>query len=362
MPYKNRFLFIVQGEGRGHMTQALAMYRILLDHGHDIGYVFVGKSERRTIPDYFYKKITCPVRLVASPNFVTDRENKSIQLGPTIFQNLKKSRSYLKGFRELHRAVTTYQPDIILNFYDLLGGLYTFFFRPKVKVVAIAHQFLANHPDFKFAKGKFIDKIAYKTLNFITALGTQKLLALSFRPYPVHKGLTIVPPLLRQDIQQIITSDNQYIHGYLLNDGYSDEVEFWHRNNPDVALEFFWDKKDMPKEYVIDEKLRFHQIDDQKFLTKMAGCHGYVSTAGFESICEAMYLDKPIMMVPVTGHYEQACNAIDAVDSGAGISANRFDLCRFMAYIPRHQSVGNRFRAWADQSESLIIAALEDLQ
>lgn len=42
----------------------------------------------------------------------------------------------------------------------------------------------------------------------------------------------------------------------------------------------------------------------------MAGCKAYASTAGFESVCEAMYLGKPILMVPA--HIEQDCNAYDA--------------------------------------------------
>ena len=67
----------------------------------------------------------------------------------------------------------------------------------------------------------------------------------------------------------------------------------------------------------IDETLSFHQIDDVKFLNAMAGCKAYASTAGFESICEAMYLGKPVLMVPA--HIEQDCNAYDAMKAGAGI-------------------------------------------
>ena len=45
----------------------------------------------------------------------------------------------------------------------------------------------------------------------------------------------------------------------------------------------------------MDETLSFHQLDDVKFLNYMAGCRAYASTAGFESICEAMYLGKPVL-------------------------------------------------------------------
>ena len=47
----------------------------------------------------------------------------------------------------------------------------------------------------------------------------------------------------------------------------------------------------------MDDTLSFHQLDDVKFLRYMAGCKAYATTAGFESVCEAMYLGKPLLMV-----------------------------------------------------------------
>lgn len=46
----------------------------------------------------------------------------------------------------------------------------------------------------------------------------------------------------------------------------------------------------------------------------MQGCSGYVTTAGFESVCEAMYLGKPVMMIPT--HVEQEINAAMQLEPG----------------------------------------------
>ncbi|WP_369682453.1 hypothetical protein [Hoylesella buccalis] len=48
----------------------------------------------------------------------------------------------------------------------------------------------------------------------------------------------------------------------------------------------------------------------------MANCKAYATTGGFESVCEAMYMGKPAMMIPV--HVEQECNAHEAMLEGAG--------------------------------------------
>lgn len=357
-----RFVFLVQGEGRGHMTQALALHQMLTDDGHEVAHVFLGSSSRREVPAYFTSKIKSPISLLQSPNFVADQQNKSIRLGPTIVHNLLRSGIYLRELARIHKVIKAHKPDMVINFYDMFGGLYCLRYRPTIPWVGVAHQFLAEHPDFKFVPGRRFDTFTFKLLNRITGYGSRMKLALSFRPYRECPGLTIVPPLLRQELHTLAPTHGDYIHGYLLNDGYSVEVQHWHARHPEVPLAFFWDKKNTAETTVIDEHLTFHRIDDVKFLQKMAGCRAYVSTAGFESICEAMYLGKPIMMVPVEGHFEQACNAIDAVDSGAGISHHAFDLDVLMDYLPRHQDQSEAFRKWADQSRALILGALKSLR
>ena len=78
----------------------------------------------------------------------------------------------------------------------------------------------------------------------------------------------------------------------------------------------------------------------------MAGCKAYASTAGFESICEAMYLGKPVLMVPA--HIEQDCNAYDAMKAGAGIIGDSFDLqsaaslCRRIYSEPSFRLLGSQ--------------------
>lgn len=354
-----RFIFIIQGEGRGHMTQALAMHQILTDAGHEIGAVFIGKNKKREIPSYFLEKINSPTFLLKSPYFATDTKNKSIKIGATITQNIPSIPSYLQGLALIHREVKSYRPDIILNFYDILGGLYRFIYRPKAKSIAIAHQFLAAHPEFPFAEGSYWDKKAYLLLNYLTGFGASDRLCLSFQPYSPQPGITIVPPLLRKEIKNLVPVDGNYIHGYLLNDGYSHEVIRWHEAHPDVPLYFFWDKKDATQETVLAPNLVFHTLDDAKFLQKMAQSKAYVSTAGFESICEAMYLGKPLMVVPVEGHYEQACNARDAVKAGAGITSKSFDLGLLLDYLPHHKSITDSFRTWADSAGNMMLAAME---
>lgn len=342
------------------MTQAISLSEMLRAEGHEVVGVLVGKSERREIPKFFYDKINAPVDQYESPNFAVDASNKKIKIWPTITQNFLKGPTFLRSLKKISQYVKESKPDVIINFYELLGGLYALFYNPKVKIYTIGHQFLLLHPEFKFPKGFTVDHKLMNVNTFVTALRAKKYLALSFRPMPdvKKKKIYVVPPLLRPEVTQLTPVKGNYIHGYILNSGYAEDIEKWHSQHPEVELHFFWDKKDAPEELQVHPNLTFHRLNDVKFLDYMSKCGGYSSTAGFESICEAMYLGKPIMMVPTYGHFEQACNALDASIAGGGVKSDIFDLNVLLDYMPKHKDITVDFRKWADSSRQKFIELL----
>jgi len=355
-----RFLFIVQGEGRGHMTQAISLFEMLEKAGFEVAHVVVGRSSRRELPLFFKNRIKAVVTGIDSPNFVADKNNKSVKIGATITHNLAHFSQYMKSLRKLDSIVKECKPDVIVNFYDFLGGLYNGFYKPKCQYICLGHQYLAGHAGFPFPQRSGFNKTLLLNNNRLTAWGASKILALSFSEYEADPGtkVIVVPPLLRNEITTLTPSYGDFILTYMVNDGYSKEIEAWHQRHPEVKVQSFWDKKGMPDPHFVDDTLTFHQLSDSKFLQLMSECKAYVSTAGFESICEAMYLGKPVMAVPVRGHFEQACNALDAVKAGAGIRSDSFDLSKVIAYLPGHQSVTATFKAWADRAEEVIVREL----
>jgi hypothetical protein len=68
-----------------------------------------------------------------------------------------------------------------------------------------------------------------------------------------------------------------------------------------------------------------------------------------------MYLGKPVLMVPVEGHMEQACNARDFAALGAGIDDQSFRLDRLIDFIPRYNLSTQSYRQWVHAAERLIM-------
>ena len=349
-----RILFVIQGEGRGHLTQALSLRQKLVGEGHEVVGVLVGKSPARRLPAFFLDKIGVPVYPFESPNFLPTAKNKQVNLAVSIVYNLARLPKYLLSVRFINRMIRETEADVVVNFYELLTGFTYFLFRPKALMICIAHQYLFLHPDFKFPDENRLELAMLRFFTRLTAIGAAKKLALSFRKMREYgpEGLIVVPPLLRHEVLDIKPKQGDYLFGYLLNSGFSEEIIDWHRAHPEQELHFFWDRKTETAEFKVDERLSFHQLDDLLFLYYMSGAKAYATTAGFESVCEAMYLGKPILMVPT--HIERACNAYDAALSGAGIVADCFDLDR-LSELSKNHSGNMSFRHWVKQADWLIL-------
>ncbi|MHA7130800.1 glycosyltransferase family protein [Algoriphagus namhaensis] len=350
-----RFLFLVQGEGRGHMTQAMTLSETLEKMGHEVSSVIIGKSKRREIPEFFSRHFQGKLTPVESPNFVTDKQSKRIKLWSTIRYNLFRSRNFRKSLSVIDQIVKQDQPDVLLNFYDLLGGIYFTVYRPEILHWTIGHQYLSLHPSYTFPKGKLLSRQLYLLNTKITAFGASLKLALSFVPMESTQTIRVFPPLIRAQLKAKRSTDEGFYLAYMVNSGYAEEVISFAKNHPHIRIKAFWDRKGVTEVQQALPNLSYHPIDDQAFLTEMAACKGLVCTAGFESICEARYLGKPILVIPVAGQYEQACNAEEVVNLRIGNKSKTFDFNLIDSASAPSLALGQEnFRTWEDRWTTLL--------
>ncbi len=353
-----RFLFTVQGEGRGHYTQALALASILRKHGHEVAAVLVGKSDSRQIPLFFRNKIGAPIEEFDSPNFTSFYKQKRPNILLSMISNFSRPFVFRKSLLFVKAKIEEVRPDIVLNFYEMVTGMvfgvYRLDKKLDVRMICVAHQYVLMNPNYRTTPEQDVKFYLLRMLSRITSNRAYKILALSFRDMPSskEKRIIIVPPLLRPEIFQIKPTMGDYIHGYMLNAGYYEEVLEWHNKHKEVPLRFFWDRSDAEEVTKVDDTFTLYRLDDELFLQSMAGSMAYATTSGFESICEALYFRKPVLMVPV--HVEQEFNAYDASLSGAGIQGKRFNLEKLISFIPGYTPDEN-FRDWVHQAEERFI-------
>lgn len=358
----SKFLFVVQGEGRGHLTQAISLFEILTSAGHQVVSVMVGMDNEQNLPAFFREKIPVEINTFPAPSLVYG-QTKAVKIWDTISTHAKKLSKYRKSVQFLAQKVEQHQPDVIVNFYDMICGLYAQFYRPTIPVVCIGHQYLLLHESFVSLPNKQIDRFLLNLNTRLTSLNSTKKLALSFVQMPDDKyhRISVTPPLLRNEVKKIIPESKPFILAYITHHKLSEDIINWHANHRDVQIHCFWNNKEFVDEWQFRENLTFHQVNSEKFLRMMQECSGLICTAGFESVCEAMYLGKPIMMVPVPNHIEQQINAWDGQRAGAGIADTEFNFSRFIDYLPVHQNVSDRFKVWQGQTDELFLKNFEEV-
>jgi uncharacterized protein (TIGR00661 family) len=351
-----RFLFIVQTEGRGHLSQALTLADILEAEHHEIVTVLIGRS-KRTVPSYFLDRFGDKIQYFDSPNFAYDQRHEGLNLPKTFLSNALKIPKFLKSIAFVRKQIQAHDVDIVINFYEFIGALAHFGLRRKHKHIVLSHHFYLTGPDHELVQGRRLETFLLKSLNGLMARKADKVWALSFREGEARKNVIVMPPLISQEMLEAKATRGDYILAYSVNKGYAEQLKSWQQRNPEVVIHYFWDgKQDIACEEV-QKNLFFHKLNRELFLEYLMHCNGYVSTAGFESVCEAICLGKPILLIPVNQQLEQANNAKDALKTGNCMQETSFELDNFMTFIEK-DFTNESFRTWAKSAPKLFLEQL----
>ena len=356
-----KIVFVIQGEGRGHLSQALALKELIADGSHTLVAAFVGKCEDRTVPSYFVEKIGGPVLRYESPNLIKDSSNRGVDYWRSTSFNIRRRKDFLSHINYLHRQVTRFAPDLVINFYEPLWGLHELYYGGSPFVtISLAHQYLYDHPSVSWMGLPRTKRVGLRALNGLTAAGSRARLALSYQRLPDHGDMFVVPPLLRSSVLQRQPRRGKHLCVYLLNHGYADELLAWHRAHDHIELECFWDRHHIPDGYSPQTNITFRHLSDDGFITSMATASGVLINSGFESVCEALYLGKNVQVVPVSGHLEQQCNARDAQRAGAIVVGSDFIPAPSLLDTPE-ENARSDFKQWVDSARNIIPSLLEQL-
>ena len=342
-------LFVIQGEGRGHFTQAITLYQKLKQQGHTIDKILIGKSKFRPLPDFVKKTFGDKIILFDSPNFLPSKRKTHII--KSILYNLIVNRRYWNAVKKIKKEIENTDIDKVINFYEPLAGLAYKKYNIDIPMICIAHQYTFLHPDYQFPKRFFLRKIMLKKLTRITCQQAKMCIGLSLSKMNdiPQQNLYIAPPLIRSAILNASSQNGDYIHGYFLNDGFLQDIE---KQNFNTNIQLFIGKNIKNK----NPKITIYPIDEQDFIKSFVTCKAFLCTAGFESIAEAMWLHKPTMVVAV--NFEQKCNAFEAFVNQAAIYRKHFDIQQLLNFA-NHYQPNNKFCNWVSQESDKIVHLIE---
>jgi uncharacterized protein (TIGR00661 family) len=81
--------------------------------------------------------------------------------------------------------------------------------------------------------------------------------------------------------------------------------KYFHPLAPSRFHIFSWQTKNSKR----SGNITFMPVDKTLFNEALINCSGIITGGGFETPAEALKLEKKLMVIPISGQYEQQCNA-----------------------------------------------------
>ena len=133
-----------------------------------------------------------------------------------------------------------------------------------------------------------------------------------------EKEASIINPLLRKEILKLKDGRNNNILVYksiTINNNLIDLLK-------KVAAKFIVYGESIEN---IDENITFKKFEEKEFLKDLANCKGVITTGGLTLISEAIYLKKPLLIIPIRNHFEQILNALYIKENNMGLISDNLD-------------------------------------
>jgi uncharacterized protein (TIGR00661 family) len=282
-----RILYGIQGTGHGHISRAREIVP-LLARDAEIDVLISGYNCKMNLDD------------------VTVIRKRGLSLE----YDSKGSVSYLQTALNI-RPVTFIQDvhSINPNAYDLVISDYEpvtawASLNTDVPSIALSHQ--ASFLSSKSPRPVKRSLMAEQLLRYFAPC--KKPIGFHFRRYDSF----ILPPVIRSDVRNLETCTGDHITVYLPAFNYHSLIPLfrqctevnWHLFSPDCNSE------------IRERNVTVYPVGNRPFLESMKSSIGVITSAGFETCAEAMYLNKKLLVIPIQNQYEQLCNAASLSETG----------------------------------------------
>lgn len=275
-----KILYAIQGTGNGHVARAREIVPLLQKWG-EVHVVLSGDQSEVELPFEVHYR-TCGL------TFIYNRKG-----GISYWRTLLKNNLWQIG-REI-KNFPIQQYDYVINDFEFITA-WACRLRKK-SCTALGHQAsfhftAAPRPARKSFLGEFILKNYAPATRYI-----------GFHFDYFAQG--IYKPVIRLEIREAQPQNKGHYTVYLPAIG-DEEVYKILRGVDNISWEVFSKFAERPYQ---KDNVYFKPIHNEHFLKSFTTCEGILTSAGFETPAEALYLGKKLFVIPIKGQYEQFCNA-----------------------------------------------------
>lgn len=288
-----KILFAIQGTGNGHISRAREIIPYLQQHG-ELDLLVSGTQSDVKLPYPLKYKLH-------GLSFTFGKKG-----GVDIWDSFRTLNS-VRLFRDI-RSLPVEKYDVVINDFEPVSAWAC---RLKGKeCISLSHQaaFLSPKTPRPSGRSPFAETILKHYAPGSKAVGFH------FEAYDDF----IHTPVIRSEIRALQPELRDYITVYL--PAYSDLylLQFF-QQFPEVRWEVFSKHSKIPYR---SENVEVFPISNEAYNKSLEKAQGLITGGGFEAPTEALFLGKKIMVIPMTGQYEQQCNALGAEKAGCTVVRN----------------------------------------
>lgn len=275
-----KILYAIQGTGNGHVSRAMEIVPLLKKRAEVDVLVSASQWELKTNFEIRYR--------MNGLGFVFGKKG-GVDLLKTYLR--MDSVNLLKEIRSL--PVDNY--DLVISDFEPVSA-WACQLRKKTCIglsnQAVTLHPLAPKPEVNDPVGKIIlERYAPTTHNY----------GYHFRRFDE----TVYSPIIGKDIRYANPTNKQHITVYL--PAYEDErviKKLW--NYPDIQFEIFSKRS---KTAYRERNFWVYPLNRSLFVNSLSSAAAVIANAGFGTSAEALFLGKPLLVIPMKTQYEQQCNA-----------------------------------------------------
>lgn len=304
-----RIIYALSGQGRGHASRVLAVSEALRERGHEL--LFCCGGTARDVFDSLGEPV------VPVPALRQVMEGNRVQVLRTLHCNRRHVLHRDDIASDLADAFRDFGADLLVNDFEAFSHRAAA--RLNLPVVSLNHQQVVTETDYslplRYALHALLAKAA---INLIAPPEPELTLLTSFFFPPLrHPGAqtALIPPIIRRDVQALTPTTGDRVLVYFNQpDGARSVLDVLRKVDASFVV-YNFDPPADPADY---PNLTFKEPSITGFLDDLATCRAVVCTAGFTLISEALFLGKPLLVVPNRGIFEQTLNALFLQRDGLG--------------------------------------------
>jgi uncharacterized protein (TIGR00661 family) len=335
-----KILYGLPSEGMGHATRSKVIIQHLLTQNHDVQIV---TSDRA----FTFLSTAFPNKVHQIEGFHLAYNNAQVSVKDTILLTLKNApKSILKNLNKYAKTIHAFNPDLVISDFESFTHLYaTLHSKP---LLSIDNMQVINRTklDIEIPTTEKKNYLLAKNIIKAKVLGANHYCITSFfHPEISKKNTSYIPPIIRPEIINAKPTIKNHIVVYQTSTSQQNLISQLQLLPNENFIVYGLNKEETHKNVTLK------MFSETEFIQHFASAKAVLSNGGFSFLSEAVYLQKPILSVPIANQFEQFVNASYIQQLGYGrhfqnftadnIKAFLFDLHLFQTSCKKYKQTGN---------------------